>query len=57
MKVASLEEYRKKKYPQYLTPDELDILRQIDEQKDIMFTDEELEQSLILPEEPIKEIT
>ena len=42
MKVINLDEYKKKKYPEYLTSEELDILRQIDEQRDIMFTDEEL---------------
>lgn len=50
MKIINLDEWKKKHYPDYLTTDELDILRQIDEQKDIMFTDEELENALVLPE-------
>jgi hypothetical protein len=56
MKVVNFEEFRKKKYPQYLTDDELNILRQIDEQRDILFTDEELEQSLLsIPEGKLDE--
>jgi hypothetical protein len=51
MKIVSLEEYKKKKYPQYLTDEELDILRQIDEQKNITFSDEEiLNGATIFPE-------
>jgi hypothetical protein len=50
MRVVNLKEWKEKHYPDYLTVDELDILRQIDEQKDIMFTDEELENALVLPE-------
>jgi len=55
MKVVNLYEFKKLKHPEYianeLTEDELDILNQIEEQKGIMFTEEELlENSILVPE-------